>query len=460
YKRSLWIDTSIVLIPKVQHPERLKECRPISLCNVTYKIVSKRIVNRLRPLLDGLIFENQNAFPQKKNQNAFVPGRLITDNALIAFECIHAIQEDGSNRSEYCAYKLDLAKAYDRVDWGYLEQVLVNLGFHRNWVQWVMACVTTVHYSVRFNGVLLDTIQPTRGLRQGDPLSPILQRESSNGRIQGLRVSGRAPEITHLLFADDSLLFFRATAEQATRVKEGLLLYGKATGQMINFDKCSIMFNAKQDEASMLAVKSLLNVHSVAFEAKYLGLPTPEGRMKADKFQGITERLIKRCNAWDESKIRSRSPRTTCVYSMSVFLLPASLCETWTRRIRQYWWGELGGRRKTQWIAWDKFTTPKGQCGLGFRDLRLFNQALSGRQAWRLIESPESLCACVLKAKYFPNGNLLYTSFPLNQSPTWRAVVHGLELLKKGFIWRIGSGERTRMWRDPWIPGGWSLRAS
>ena len=118
-------DTAIVLIPKTSHPETLKDYRPISLCNVVYKIVSKCLVNRLRPLLETVICENQ---------SAFIPGRLITDNALIAFECVHAIQQDRADQDKFCAYKLDLAKAYDRVDWSYLQQVLVKLGFHRTWV--------------------------------------------------------------------------------------------------------------------------------------------------------------------------------------------------------------------------------------------------------------------------------------------------------------------------------------
>jgi hypothetical protein len=139
------------------------------------------------------------------------------------------------------------------VDWNYLEMVLVKLGFHRRWVQWVMECVTTVRYSVRFNGVLFDTIQPTRGLRQGDPLSPylflfvadglskVLQDEASNRTIQGVKVSRRAPESTQLLFADDSLLFFRALEAQASSIKTALDRYCIGTGQMINFDKCSIL---------------------------------------------------------------------------------------------------------------------------------------------------------------------------------------------------------------------------
>jgi hypothetical protein len=117
-------------------------------------------------------------------------------------------------------------------------------------VQWVMECVTTVRYSIRFNGTLLDAFQPTRGLRQGDPLSPylfllvvdglskVLQHEAANGSIEGGKVCRRAPEITQLLFADDSLLFFRANRAQATSVRLALERYCRGTGQLINFDKC------------------------------------------------------------------------------------------------------------------------------------------------------------------------------------------------------------------------------
>lgn len=158
-------ETSIVLIPKVHQPETLKDFRPISLCNVIYKVVSKCLVNRLRPLLQNII---------SPSQSAFIPGRLITDNALIAFECLHAINSNDDGRSEFCVYKLDLAKAYDRVDWSFLNKVLLKLGFHCDWVDQVMTCVTSVSYTICFNGVASAPFTPTRGLRQGDPLSPYL----------------------------------------------------------------------------------------------------------------------------------------------------------------------------------------------------------------------------------------------------------------------------------------------
>lgn len=186
-------DTSIVLIPKKDQSDELKDFRRTSLCNVIYKVVSKCLVNRLRPILHEVI---------SPNQSMFVPGRLITDNALNAFECIHTSKK--VERS-FCAYKLDLSKAYDRVDWDFLQNVMLKMDFCSKWVQWVMSCATTVRYAVDFNGVLLDSFQPTREIRQGDLLSPylflfvadgistLLKKEVEAGSIEPIKVSRRTP---------------------------------------------------------------------------------------------------------------------------------------------------------------------------------------------------------------------------------------------------------------------------
>jgi hypothetical protein len=222
-----------VLIPKGNNPEELKDFWPISLCNVIYKVISKCLVNRLRPILGEII---------SPAQSAFIPGRMITDNVVIAFECIHAIQKVAGDKGDFCAYKLDLSKAYDRVGWGYLKLLLEKLGFHSKWVQWIMTCVSTVRYTVRFNGVPLAPFAPSRGVRQGDPLSPylfllvadglslILNHFEELGRLEGLKVCRRAPSISHLLFADDSLLFFRATAEQARQVRSAISIFERNFG--------------------------------------------------------------------------------------------------------------------------------------------------------------------------------------------------------------------------------------
>ena len=216
-----WNRTTIVLIPKVETPEKVSQFRPISLCNVVYKVISKMLANRLRGILPEIISEHQ---------SAFVPGRLITDNVLLAYECIHAIKKKKGN-SGLCAIKLDMHKAYDRVEWSFLEQIMLKLGFDPRWVEMVMACVSSVTYKIWFNGSETDEFVPSRGLRQGDPLSPylfllvaeglsaMLKGAEGRGDLEGVSVCRSAPQVSHLLFADDSLLLMKADPKNANCVK-------------------------------------------------------------------------------------------------------------------------------------------------------------------------------------------------------------------------------------------------
>ena len=216
-------ETYICLIPKVQCPQKVTEFRPISLCNVIYKIVSKVLANRLKRILPKVIGEAQ---------SAFVPGRQISDNVVVAFETMHSIKMKKKGKKGLMAVKLDMSKAYDRVEWKYLEGVMKRMSFQEKWIQLSMMCVKTVSYLVLINGEPKGRIIPTRGLRQGDPISPylfllcmeglsaLLQKEVRMGRIMGVPVCKGAPKISHLFFADDSIIFCRATLEEANRVSQ------------------------------------------------------------------------------------------------------------------------------------------------------------------------------------------------------------------------------------------------
>lgn len=191
-------DTILVLIPKVANAERLINFRPISLCNVLYKIASKVLANRLKRVLPNIISDEQ---------SAFIPGRFITDNVLIAYECMHTIRKQKAN-TPFFALKIDMMKAYGRVEWSYLKGVMCKLGFSAEWVTAIMRCVTNVRYAVRINGELSESFIPTRGLRQGDPISPylfllcaeglscLIKQKEQGGNLKGVKNGRLGPAVS------------------------------------------------------------------------------------------------------------------------------------------------------------------------------------------------------------------------------------------------------------------------
>ncbi|KAK2392457.1 hypothetical protein QL285_065815 [Trifolium repens] len=199
--------TFIALIPKVDSPQRLNDFRPISLVGSLDKILAKLLANRLRIVIGSVISETQ---------TAFVKDRHILDGILIANE---VVDEARRLKKELLLFKVDFEKAYDSVDWGYLDAVMGKMGFPTLWRKWIRECVSTATASVLVNGSPTDEFPLERGLRQGDPLSPFLFLLAAEGlhvlmqamvegnRFTGYRVGGlETVSVSHLQFADDTLL--------------------------------------------------------------------------------------------------------------------------------------------------------------------------------------------------------------------------------------------------------------
>ncbi|KAJ1285997.1 hypothetical protein BS78_03G320500 [Paspalum vaginatum] len=258
----------------------------------------------------------------------------------------------------------------------------------------------------------------------------------------------------------------RASADEAHELKRILEVYERASGQIINKDKSSIMFSPNTCQQIKCQLKSRLSIVNEASEGKYLGLPITIGSSKKKTFEYIKKKVWSRIQGWQE-KLLSKAGKEILVkavaqsiptYAMSCFDLTKGLCDELSNIIGRYWWSQQDKMNKIHWLSWEKLTRSKKKGGLGFRDLHLFNLALLSRQVWRLLTNPDTLCGQVLKARYFPNSNILQCVPKASISYAWRSILRGAELLKDGIIWRIGNGESVRILEDPWLPRGTTRR--
>ncbi|KAK9985868.1 hypothetical protein SO802_030819 [Lithocarpus litseifolius] len=354
------------------------------------------------------------------------------------------------------ALKLNMSKAYDRVEWRRLEKIMEKLGFVEKWRDLVMRCVTSVTYSVKINEKPRGHFFPSRGLRQGDPLSPylfllcaeglsaLIKVAVDKGVMSGLAMCRNGPKISHLFFADDSLIFCKASFEECNALQQVLEVYEKASGQQLNRAKTSLFFNGNTPRGVKEEIKTRFGAQVIKQHEKYLGLPSLEKLL----FKAGKEILIK--------AVAQAIP----TYTMSCFKTPDFLYEELTGMIRNFWWGQRRDEKKEAWMSWDKLCESKEKSGMGFKQLKQFNLGLLAKQSWRLQMQHNSLAYRVLKAKYFPNCDFIHAPLGTNLSFTWRSIRAAEELVKFGLRWRIGNGDSVRVWEDKWLPTATTYKVS
>lgn len=318
--------------------KRVSDYRPIALCNTHYKIIAKILSKRLQPLLHSII---------SPSQSAFIPGRAISDNVLITHEILHYLRVSGARKHVSMAVKTDMSKAYDRIEWNFLRAVLNRFGFHETWILWLMECVSSVSYYFLINGGPQGRVIPSRGLRQGDPLSPYLfilctevlsglcQQALRNGTLPGVKVARNCPPINHLLFADDTMFFSKSSSSSCAALTSILSRYESASGQSINRSKSAITFSSKTVQATKDRAKRELNITNEGGIGKYLGLPEHFGRRKRDIFASIMDKIKQRAHSWTARFLSGAGKMILLktvlaampTYAMSCFKLPKSLCK-------------------------------------------------------------------------------------------------------------------------------------
>lgn len=218
-------------------------------------------------------------------------------------------------------------------------------------------------------------------------------------------MSRHAPWISYLLFADDCLIFTLATKRGAEHVAAILDDYNRGSGQLVNKHKSAVFFspNCLQDYKD--EVQESLQIPNEALGEQYLGLPTAAERGASDAFNYVPARVRGIVGGWAEKNLScvarelllKANTQSVPTYPMSCFKLSPVVCRKLTSAVSNYWWGSSLDNHKIHWLRWEKLTWPKCQGGIGFRDFSLFNQAMLGKQGWRLLTRPDSLCAKVLK---------------------------------------------------------------
>lgn len=269
-----------------------------------------------------------------------------------------------------------------------------------------------------------------------------------------------APWISHLLFADDCIIFSEASQRGAARIQEILDTYSKGSGQLVNFDKSAIFFSRNCDEHARQLVRQELHIETKALSDKYLGLPTALGQSITGTFEYLPSRIRGAIGSWSGREASSAGREVLLksvaqaipTYTMSCFLLSKTTCKKMRTAISNYWWGGSADNRHIHWLRWDRLRQHKSMGGMGFRDLHQFNKAMIGKQGWRLMTREDSLCARVLKGRYFHDSEFMQSTRKKHASHTWRSILAGKEALLTGLFRRIGNGETTHIWNDRWIP--------
>ncbi|GJX67681.1 hypothetical protein Tco_0303408 [Tanacetum coccineum] len=398
--------TIIALIPKVSSPTCVNDYRPISCCNVIFKCISKIIANRIKESLKVLV---------SPNQSAFVPGRSIADNILLTQELMHNYHLDrGPPR---CAFKVDIQKAYDTVDWGFLK---FWFSYSYDWLDY--------GGNTRVIGKVIPFVSITC-LRLCGNLTAYASTRLWNS-VSFSTIDMFRMELINLCFADDLFLFAHGDTDSVRVIKEALVEFKEVSGLVSSLPKSKAYF-CNVINFTKLAILQILTFEEGCLPVKYLGVPLVTSRLVFRDCKELIEKVQAHVDDW-KNKFLSVAGRLQLIRSVlssmhiywaSMFILPSRVLTDIEHIMRGFLWCHGSMRKGSAKVAWGVVCLPKDEGGLGVRRLDMFNKALMISHIWKLISCKESL---------------------------WRKVLQIRPLIRQYVWYSIGDGASASLWFDNW----------
>jgi len=375
-------NANIVLLPKKEDASTVGDFRPISLSHSVAKIISKMLATRLSSDLDTLV---------SRAQSAFIRKRSIQDNFLYTQNIIRELLRTGKPT---LFLKLDIAKAFDTVRWYYMQEVLEHFGFRHRWRNWVTTLLAASSSSVLLNGARGKWFRHRTGLRQGDPLSPMLfilameplqlmlNKATEQGRLTP--ICNRKAKLRISLFADDAAIFLNPVSEEVQVVRNILDAFASVSGLTTNTSK-SAAYPVKCEGLDLQHILESFQCPIKEFPCTYLWLPLHVKQVRRVDIQPLIDKVGKRLQSW-KGKLLNRAGRLKLVnsvltsiptYYLTVFRLQKWAVKKIDKLRRSFLWkGAADVHGGHCLVNWSKTKRPKAFGGLGILDLDLFSRTL------------------------------------------------------------------------------------
>ncbi|XP_026417218.1 uncharacterized protein LOC113312696 [Papaver somniferum] len=408
-------------------------------------------------------------------ESAFVANHQIHDNVVITHEILHSFKrKKKSSKNGYLAIKLDLSKAFDRLEWSFILAVFKKLGFSDEWCQMISQCICTVSYYVLVNGSPSDPFYPSHGIRQGDCLLPyifilcmevlsqLLVKAEDEKLIQGFRFKKNIPSISHLFFADDCMLFCKASVSYTKSLLKIIDTFAQASGQAIDFENSGFITSKKMHHKHIKILAKILKMKFLSNSERYLGSPLFVGKDKTNSFNFLIENLYSRLsntkktnlNVAGRTVVTKHVLSSLAVYHMACFPLSKTITSKIDSIQRTFWWSKKNPKRAVYFSSWGDIGISKLNGGLCIRNTYVMNHVFISKLGWRIMKNPNFLISRFMKDKYFPNQNLLEIDKAASSSSwIWKGIVNGVQFIKANSVIKINDGVSSHIWSSNWIPG-------